>query len=109
MTTSHKIEARPTAHVFRAMRSPAVPGELRTRTWRLPLFQGGKEEHDPLWIDRAADYWQRQMMLYGYVVGDFTLMADVVDNVPVITTAATVLAVLPGERVDDYQLPDKAN
>lgn len=98
-------EARARADVFRTMKNPVRLGELRSRTWRLPLYTG-KEADDPVWIKRAHDFWQRQMALYGYVVGDASLMADVDPDVgPVITTHATVLAIIPGDRVDDYELP----
>lgn len=109
MSTMHAAPAAPISTVFRTMRTPAELGELRSRTWQLPVWQDGKEEHDPTWAKRAGEYWARQMQLFGYVVGDFTLMADVADGMPIMTTIAPVLAILPGERVDDYQLPDKAN
>jgi hypothetical protein len=109
MITTHAAPAAPTGHTFRTMINPPELGELRSKTWRLPLWRDGKDEHDPEWTRRAANYWARQMQLFGYVVGDFTLMADVADGIPIITTIAPVLAILPGERVADYQLPDKVN
>ena len=109
MTTMHAAPAAPVTTIFRTMKKPAEPGELRSRTWQMPIWQDGREESNPVWAERAADYWARQMQLFGYVVGDFTLMADVADGIPIMTTIAPVLAVLPGERVDDYQLPDKAS
>lgn len=97
-------EARPISSVFRKMKNPAKPGDLRSTVWRLALYTG-KERLDPMWQKRAREYWERQGYLFGLVFGDFTLESEIDPVVgPVIVTFCPVLAVLPGERVEGYRL-----
>lgn len=99
------VAAQPTTDVWVRLTKPAYPGQLRTRTWRLPWIppQG---ERDPVWAKRAKDYWMRQERKYGLVMSDFTLMMDDVPGIgPVVTTAATVVMVLAGRRVPVNELP----
>lgn len=85
-------------HMFRPMAAPAVPGELRCKTWQMAI-RIGDEERSELWRKRCHDYWERQMKLYGYVVGDFTIAVETIDGHHFLSTYAPVLAVLPGERM----------
>lgn len=84
--------------VYRLGRADPKVGELRTRTWRCLVAPAG--EADPQWAQRCADYWHTQERLYGLRMSDFLMTYDV--ELGVITTASTVLAVLPGRRVRDH-------
>lgn len=84
--------------VYAPMKQPASIGELRSRTWRLPIFDA-KAESSPIWMKRAQEYWERQERKYGLVMSDFTLTAgNFPETGPVITTFSVVLEVLPGRR-----------
>lgn len=87
---------------FRPMKNPAYPGELRSKTWALEVYLGPNDEISPVWQERIATYWERQMQLYGIVMGDFTIAIEPPDPATgkpaFLTTWSVVLAVLPGER-----------
>ena len=89
-------------HVFRPMAHPARLGELRSKTWEIPVYLGPGDETSPHWHAKIAAYWERQMQLYGIVMSDFTIAIEPPDPAtgkpPFLSTYATVLAILPGER-----------
>lgn len=89
---------------FAAAEHGFMPGQLRTMTWKTLELVNQKDLDERKgygleWAKRCDAYWERQMRKFGVVVGDFTMVADMIDGTCFITTAATVLAVLPGDRV----------
>lgn len=81
--------------VYRLGRADPKVGELRVRTWRCLIAPAGGA--DPHWAERCANYWHTQERLYGLKMSDFLMTYDAA--LGVMTTASTVLAVLPGRRV----------
>lgn len=83
---------------YRPTKSPAYVGELRSKTWALPLYDKSFET-SPIWSQRAEAYWLRQEQLFGLRMSNFTLLVDnFPETGPVISTFATVMDVLPGYR-----------
>lgn len=90
-------------HSFRQMKNPAHVGQLRTKTWAMPVFITDRDGESPLWQERSRTYWERQQHLYGLVMSNFTNLVeppDPVEGKPAfLSTYSVVLAILPGERV----------
>lgn len=86
-----------TVAIWQEARRPFAVGELRSRTWRCLIPAEGDD--DPLWAERAKDYWQLQERTYG--VKFFDRIANAYDpDLMTMTTFATVERVLPGQRID---------
>jgi hypothetical protein len=86
---------------YRAMKNPARPGQLRTKTWKA-LWMGDSPppDDDPTWAKRCKEYWELQEKVYGLVLAArYTVMIDVIEGQLFVTTAAVVDRVLPGPRV----------
>lgn len=84
--------------VYRQPKEPFVIGELRTKTWR--TLQQDIAQNDKTWAARCAQYWNLQARLYGVQLSNFAMLVDNHDGF--VSTYATVLDVLPGERTLDY-------
>lgn len=85
---------------YRKPREPFVPGSLRTKTWR--SLEPNISETDKRWGERCGQYWTLQARLYGVVFSPFVMLVD--NQNGFISTYATVMEVLPGERTSDYSL-----
>lgn len=85
--------------VFPAFDPPAEVGKLYTRTWQAPFVNGVTDE----WQNRVAGYWERIEQKYGVIISRPVIDYD--DATGTITTMATILVVVPGERysVKDLQ------
>jgi hypothetical protein len=93
------------AIMFRKPRQPFIPGELRLKTWR--SLEPNVTADDKRWLARCQQYWTLQARLYGVVFSPFVMLVDNKDGM--ISTYATVTALIPGERTDDYsQVPIKS-
>lgn len=82
---------------YRLGRADPKVGELRVRSWQCLIPPSS--DADPTWARRCQNYWHLQERLYGLKMSDFTMVYGVVDGRGVVTTASTVVAVLPGRRV----------
>jgi hypothetical protein len=78
--------------IFPAFNPPAKIGVLYTKTWQAPVVHGVTD----IWAQRIAGYWDRIEKKYGLIMSDHRNAYD--DATGTITTFATVLAVIPGER-----------
>lgn len=78
---------------------PAALGVLYSKTWKAPFVNGVTDE----WTQRVAGYWERIEQKYGLIMSQPAI--DYLDETGTITTFATVLAIVPGERyrVEDVQ------
>lgn len=93
-----------TVATFAAPEHGFVVGQLRTRSWQTLELITQEDVDKPtergmVWLKRADQYWERQMRKFGIVVGNGVVMVDVIDGKTIITTAAPVLAVMPGDRI----------
>ena len=88
------------AIMFRKPREPFIPGELRTKTWR--SLEPHVTADDKRWQTRCQQYWTLQGRLYGVVFSPFVMLVD--NREGFISTYATVLSLLPGERTADHSL-----
>lgn len=78
--------------------NPYEPGQLRTRTWRMPVMDPNAHLN-PIWMKRVHEYWERQERKFGFVASEPGVMVDDMPDIgPVLTTTVTVLAVMPGDR-----------
>ena len=82
---------------FPDMTPPARVGVRYTKTWRAPLVMGVTAE----WEKRVAGYWERIEIKYGVIWSRPVI--TYAEETGCIMTAATVLAIVPGER---YSLKD---
>lgn len=89
-------------NVYRPMKNPTYPGQLRSKTWAIEVYLGPGDEHSPIWEKRCREYWQRQGELYGLEMGNFTTAIEPPDPATgkpaFLSTWCPVLAILPGER-----------
>ena len=90
----NKVYATASRDVFLQAKHPPRPAELRMKTWRWLVAPISAD--DPTWSDRCKRYWKRQERIYGMILSDFTMLIDWDGGF--ISTYATVLAVVPGER-----------
>lgn len=86
--------------MFRKPRQPFVVGELRTKTWR--TLEPNVTEADKRWQTRCSQYWTLQARLYGVVFSPYVMLVD--NREGFVSTYATVLGIIPGERTSDYSL-----
>lgn len=86
--------------VYRLPRKgPIAVGQLRSMAWSA-ILPPVVSQDDPTWSARCKDYWERQERLYGVRLSDFMMILDADEGT--VSTFATVLDVLPGERTDDW-------
>lgn len=86
--------------VYRLPRKgPILAGQLRSMAWRA-ILPPVVSQDDPTWAARCKGYWERQERLYGVRLSDFMMILDAEEGA--VSTFATVLEVLPGERTDDW-------
>ena len=86
--------------VYRLPRKgPIAKGQLRSMSWRA-ILPPVVSQDDPTWAARCKGYWERQERLYGIRLSDFMMILDADEGT--VSTFATVLDVLPGERTDDW-------
>jgi len=71
---------------------PAQMGKLYTKTWKAPFINGVTDE----WTNRVAGYWERLEQKYGLIWSRPVITYD--DETGCIFTAATIVAIVPGER-----------
>lgn len=90
-----------TVDTFRAMKRPAIPGEVRLKVWRFLIPPTAPD--DPEWRARCLQYWALQQETFGVVFGQCTMEVDWDEMV--VITSARVERVLPGERVIGYVAP----
>jgi cobalamin biosynthesis protein CobT len=101
MTDGNKKYA--TIATFSAADHAFKVGQLRSRTWQT-LEMVNQKDIDQLtptgkkWIMRSEEYWERQMRKFGVVMSNHTTLVDNIDGVCFVSTFATVLAVMPGDR-----------
>ena len=95
--------AQASGAVYRLMKYKPVVGDLRVKSWRFLIPPSG--EDDPVWAQRCREYWELQQETFGLKFSDFTMMIDYDEMI--VTTAATILAILPGERRMSYTAPRK--
>ena len=86
------------ADVFRKAKRPFIKGELRTKTWR--SLEPNIREDDKRWAARCAQYWTLQQRLFGVIFSPYVMLVDNKDGF--VSTYATVMEVLPGERTSDF-------
>lgn len=67
-------------------------GRLYTRTWQAPMVRGVTA----IWEQRIRDYWSRVEQRFGIAVSEPRNVFD--GDLGTITTFATVLGVLKGDR-----------
>lgn len=93
------IEVR---NVYRPMANEPFVGQLRSRTWAMPVFISEKDGESPLWEQRCREYWERQEQLYGLRMSNFTNFVEppnpALGKPAFITTYSVIEAILPGER-----------
>lgn len=92
------VHAAPGSTVYRELKSPAYPGQLRSKAWRC---LAGTDEQDPLWVKRCREYWERHEQVYGLKMTNFAIMIepDGTLGTDTLVTYAAVREVLPGPRV----------
>lgn len=83
---------------YRWTAKPLKVGQLRFKTWRYAI---APMRNDPMWSQRAADYWQLQAETFGFKFDDvrFTVFPEF----SVVETSCRVTEVLPGERVRNFR------
>lgn len=90
-------------NAYRTMKNPAYVGQVRSKTWAMPVCFGERDYEMPLWQKRLRDYWERQGQLYGLEMSDFTASIEPPDPATgkpaFMVTWSVVKAVLPGERL----------
>lgn len=84
--------------LFRKPLKPFILGDLRLKSWR--TLDPHVSDNDPTWQARCAQFWTLQGRLYGVVFSPFVFLVDNTEGV--VSTYATVLEVLPGERTADH-------
>lgn len=90
------------SHTWRRMRNPPVVGDLRVKSWRYLVAPTSGD--DPVWAQRVADYWRLQEDTYGLRFdGHIDMFIDF--ELGAVTSAARIVAILPGQRVADYVAP----
>lgn len=77
---------------FEKPRKPYAVGGLYSRTWTAPFVHGVTET----WAARCRGYWERVEQRFGLILSDHRNAYD--EATGTITTFATVLMILPGER-----------
>jgi hypothetical protein len=88
--------------VYRFMKRPAYPGQLRLKAW--PYLVAPSGANDPEWMTRAISFWQLQAETFGLrFEDDLKLMVDYSSGV--IVSAIHVAEVLPGQRRRDHVVP----
>ena len=85
---------------YRYTKNPVRIGQIRHKAWSWLIPPAS--EHDPVWAQRAKDYWELQQETYGLKLSNFTISIDW--DAKVVLTYVIVLDVLPGERRVDYLL-----
>lgn len=89
-------------NVYRYLRTPAYPGQLRLKTWAYVIPP--RSASDPEWLTRAVDFWRLQAETFGLKFEpDVQVMVDFQHGC--VTTAAHVAEVLPGRRTHDFATP----
>lgn len=99
MTTSATFSPAQAAELaklgpFKRMKNPTKVGQLKAMTWKAPFVHGVNQ----VWANRCRDYWDLQERTYGVIYSDHRNAYD--EMTSTITTFATVLAIVPGERYD---------
>ena len=100
--TSSPPPAKVTSLGFEQARTPFKVGQLRSKTWRAPFTNGLTD----IWRRRCMEYWERIEKRYGVIFSE--PRNDWVDDPiegPCVSTFATPLAIVPGER---FELPEGA-
>lgn len=69
-------------------------GVLYTKTWQAPFINGVTDE----WRQRVAGYWERLEQKHGVIWSKPVIDFD--EQTSCIVTAATPLALIPGERYE---------
>lgn len=94
--------AQVTSLGFEQARVPFKVGQLRTATWKAPFTHGMTD----IWRRRCIEYWERIEKRFGVILSEpkYDWSDDPVHG-PCVTTYATPLAIIPGER---FELPEGA-
>lgn len=92
------------SNVFRHLRNPAKPGDLRRKAWRYLIAPASAD--DPVWAQRVADYWTLQGETYGLLFDERVDMIIDFDQ-GLVLSQARVVRVLPGRRELGYVAPRK--
>lgn len=77
---------------YETPKKPFAIKTLYTRTWQAPYVHGVNET----WAKRAFEYWERIEQRFGVVMSDHRNAHD--EETGTITTFATCIAILKGER-----------
>lgn len=88
--------------VYRTRKEPARANQLHMKSWR--YFEAPSGANDPVWLKRAAEYWQLQAETYGIKYHD-DMRVLVNYSLGIVTTMIHVERLLPGQRVDGYTVP----
>lgn len=83
-----------TSNVYRAYKHAAYPGQKRVKMWQYLIAPNGP--NDPIWQQRAREYWGRQMDIYGVTFTAFWIEVDFERHI--VKTFAVVGMVLDGKR-----------
>ena len=86
--------------LYRKAREPFIVGTMRTKTWR--SLEPNISDTDKRWARRCSQYWTLQSRLYGVEFSPFVMLVDNKDGF--VSTYSTVMAVLPGQRTEDFSL-----
>lgn len=86
---------------YRFTKRPYVIGRVHHRAWSYLIPP--THDYDPIWVERAGEYWAIQQETFGVKFSDFTISIDWDERV--VVTFAVLLDVLPGERTVDYVVP----
>jgi hypothetical protein len=90
------------SNTYRYMERPAVRGQLRLKRWAYQIAP--ESAADPMWVQRAIDYWKLQSETYGIKFDDdINLLVDY--ELGIVVTSARVVCMMPGIRTRDFVVP----
>lgn len=90
------------SNTYRYLQGEPYRGQLRLKRWAYQIAP--ESAADPMWLQRAADYWRLQSETYGIKFEDeIGLLVDY--ELGVIVTSARIAEMLPGKRTRDYVVP----